>query len=237
MFARTIAAMLAAALFTSGCVIVPTGTSSGPRKASLDKVMLAMALPKGTDLDDYRGGTPWNRARLTVSRLDNGAPDLVQPLEGVKGGLKAKAPLSNLDPGAPYRMDIELIYDEPGGLERVVARGAMGADEDDAVELKPGSNQLKIPVAPTVKGDKVALEPLVIKKSRSRDVDFDDDDDDLFDFKMGLGKDDDDDDTTVISENEDVLATVIGVVGGALIAGLLAGDDEKKDAKKASKTR
>lgn len=232
MFARTIAAMLATALFTSGCVIVPSGASV-PRKASLDKVMLAMALPKGTDLDSYRGGTPWNRARLTVSRLDSGAPDLVQPLEGVKGGLKAKAPLRNLDPGAPYRMDIELIYDEPGGLERVVARGAMGTDEDDAVELKPGSNALKIPVAPTVKGDKVALEPLVVKKAKSRDSD---DDDDFFDFKMDLDDEDDSDDTTVVGE-DDVLATVIGVVGGAIIAGLLKGDDDEKDAKKAAKTR
>lgn len=226
MFARTIAAMLASALLTTGCVIVPTGAATTPRKASLDKVMIAMALPEDTDLDTYRGGTPWNRARLTVSRLDNGAPDLVQPLEGVKGGLKAKAPLKNLDPGAPYRIDIELIYDEPGGLERVVARGAMGTDEDDAVELKPGSNALEIPVGPTVKGDKVALAPLVVKKSSRSD---DDDDDDFFsDFKSGFG--DEDEDTTVVGEDTDVLATVIGVVGGAIIAGLLEGDkDEDED--------
>lgn len=224
MFARTIAAMLAGALLMTGCVIVPTGAATTPRKASLDKVMIAMALPEDTDLDTYRGGTPWNRARLTVSRLDNGAPDLVQPLEGVKGGLKAKAPLKNLDPGAPYRIDIELIYDEPGGLERVVARGAMGTDDDDAVELKPGSNALEIPVGPTVKGDKVALAPLVVKKSSRSD-----DDDDFFsDFKSGFG--DDDEDTTVVGEDTDVLATVIGVVGGAIIAGLLEGDkDEDED--------
>lgn len=233
MFARITAAMLAAALFTTGCVIVPTGTAGVPRKASLDKVMLQMALPKGTDLEDYRGGTPWNRARLTVSRLDNGAPDLVQPLEGVKGGLKAKAPLKNLDPGAPYRLDIELIYDEPGGLERVVARGAMGTDEDDAVEFKPGSNQVKLPVAPTVKGDSVALEPLVVKK-RAGDDD-EDEDDDFFDFPLGIGeRSSGSDDTTVVGESDgDVLATVIGVVGAAVIAGLLKDDedDEKRPAK------
>lgn len=236
MFARITAAMLAAALLTTGCVIVPTGTAGVPRKASLDKVMLQMALPKGTDLDDYRGGTPWNRARLTVSRLDNGAPDLVQPLEGVKGGLKAKAPLKNLDPGAPYRLDIELIYDEPGGLERVVARGAMGNDEDDAVELKAGSNQVKIPVAPTVKGDSVALEPLVVKKRSSDD---DEDEDDLFDFPFSsIGeKKSGSDDTTVVGEADgDVLATVIGVVGAAVIAGMLEGDDDE-DEKRTIKAR
>lgn len=223
MIARTIAAMLAAALFTSGCVIVPTGAATTPRKASLDKVMLQMALPEGTDLDSYRGGTPWNRARLTVSRLDNGAPDLVQPLEGVKGGLKAKAPLKNLDPGAPYRMDIELIYDEPGGLERVVARGAMGETEDDAVELKAGSNAIKIPVMPTVKGDKVALEPLVVRKSTRRD------DDDDTTIRFG---DRTDGDTTVVGEtasDAEILATVIGVVGGAILSGMLSDEDEDED--------
>lgn len=231
MLARITATMLAAALFTTGCVIVPTGTASTPRKASLDKVMLAMALPEGTDLDTYRGGTPWNRARLTVSRLDKGAPDLVQPLEGVKGGLKAKAPLRNLDPGAPYRVDIELIYDEPSGLERVVARGAMGTDEDDAVELKPGPNRIKIPVAPTVKGDKVALAPLVVKKSSAKDDD--DDDSDFFDdFKLRIGteKEGGSADTTVVDEDEgDVLATVIGVVGGAIITRLLEGGGDDED--------
>lgn len=226
MIARTIATTLAATLFLSGCVIVPTGTATTPRKASLDKVMLAMALPEGTDLKSYRGGTPWNRARLTVSRLDNGAPDLVQPLEGVKGGLKAKAPLRNLDPGAPYRMDIDLIYDEPGGLERIVARGVMGATEDEAVELKAGSNAIEIPVMPTVKGDKVALEPLVVRKSTVRD---DDDDDDFDGIRLGVGEKTSGD-TTVVGEtasDAEVLATVIGVVGGAILAGML--DDDKDD--------
>jgi hypothetical protein len=236
MIARTIAAMLAVATLATGCVIVPTGsTSAVGRKASLDKVMLAMALPEDTDLATYRGGTPWNRARLTVSRLDGGAPDLVQPLEGVKGGLKAKAPLKNLDPGAPYRMDIELIYDEPGGLERVVARGVAGEDEDNAVELKPGTNSLEIPVGPTVKGDRVALEPLVVKKSSSGD----DDDDFSFKFGSGTSASTGSDDTTVVGETSeaDVLATVIGVVGAAVIAGMLDDDDEDDEKKPVAKTK
>lgn len=218
MFTRaTTTAVLVVASMLSGCVIVPT-SAAALGKASLDKVVVAVALPKGTDLKTYSGGSPWSRARLTVSRLDGAGSDLVQPLEGVKGGLKAKAPLKDLDPKAPYRMDIELIYEEPSGIERVVARGAMGTDEAEPVMLKAGSNTLQIPVAPTVKGDKIALEPLVIKKKTSTDKD-DDDNDSI--FKIGLGDSltsggSDDDDTSAEGK---ILATVIGVIGGALVQG------------------
>jgi len=213
MFARaTTTAVLVAASLLSGCVIIPT-SAAALGKASLDKVVVAVALPKGTDLKTYRGGSPWSRARLTVSRLDGAGSDLVQPLEGVKGGLRAKAPLRDLDPKAPYRMDIELIYEEPSGIERVVARGAMGTDEAEPVMLKAGSNTLQIPVAPTVKGDKIALEPLVIKKKTSTD---DDEDDTDSPFKLGIGGDtaDEDDDTSAEGK---LLATVIGVIGSALL--------------------
>lgn len=209
------AAALVASFALPGCVIVPTGTT-GPRMASLDKVMVAVALPTGTDLASYRGGTPWNRARLTVTRLDGAAPDLVQALEGVKGGLKAKAPLNNLDPSAPYRMDLELIYDEPSGLERVVARGALGTDDEDAVALKPGSNALKIPVAATVTGDRIALEPLVTKKATST--------------RGGSSRATSifsDDDTTVVGE--DAGDKAIAAVVGAIVSGLLGGGDDEDD--------
>jgi hypothetical protein len=214
MFARaTTTAVLVAASLLSGCVIVPT-SAAALGKASLDRVVVAIALPKGTDLKTYRGGSPWSRARLTVSRLDGGGSDLVQPLEGVKGGLRAKAPLRDLDPKAPYRMDIELIYEEPSGIERVVARGAMGTDEAEPVMLKAGSNTLQIPVAPTVKGDKIALEPLVIKKKTSTDKDDEDESDSP--FKLGFGGDTTDDDDDMTAEGK-LIATVIGVIGSVLL--------------------
>lgn len=211
MFARTATAVFVVSSLLTGCVLVPSGAAL-PGKASLDKVVVAVALPKGTDLKTYSGGSPWSRARLTVSRLDGGGVDLVQPLEGVKGGLKAKAPLRDLDPKAPYRMDIELIYEEPSGIERVVARGAMGTDEAEPVMLKAGSNTLQIPVAPTAKGDKIALAPLVIKKKTSTDKD--DEDDNGLPFKLGFGSDDEDDDTSAEGK---LIATVIGVISSALL--------------------
>lgn len=206
--------VLTATLMT-GCVLTPG--SLVPTTASLDNVVVAVALPEGTDIKSYKGTVAWHRARLTVSRLDGGAADIVQPLEAVKGGLNAKAPLRGLDPNAPYRLDLELIQESDSGLESVVARGALGTDDAKPVKFKAGTNSAKIPVIATAKNALIKLEPTVLKKEKSSSS------------STSIFDEDEEDDDSSLSPGAKALATIIGVVGGAILDGLLKDDDDEDE--------
>ncbi len=223
------AALLANTVALPACVFVPTV----PTTASIDKVTLVVPLPEGTSATAASSaGTPWHRARLILSNEDGRNGDLVQNLTGVKGGLKAKAPLRGLPPGTGYHMAIELIQDMPDGNERIVARGLLG--DDAPIKLNIGPNAVRMPVQPTFTGGLLSLQPIVIEpKSKSKSST-------KITFGSGTDEDEDEDanDTSSSStKSDDVGDVLVNLIAAAAVNALLGEGKDKKPAATSTKSK